>query len=108
MKPAMTPEQRREAIAAFMAKGGRGRPHRAVVLLKGLDAGVIAYLTLKSFIDHSQAGNDITAWVELADPDTPVGTRLELSCAVVGTGTPARRGVRTGLIVVTKLGGPNA
>ena len=61
-----------------------------------------------TLVDHSQAGNDITAWVELADPDTPVGTRLELSCAVVGTGTPARRGVRTGLIVVTKLGGPNA
>lgn len=58
-------------------------------------------------VEHSRAGNDVTAWVELTDPATPVGTRIELECAVVGTGSPARRGVRTGLIVVTKLGGNN-
>ncbi len=73
-----------------------------------IDSYILTPETGLTVVEHSRAGNDITAWVELSDPALPVGTRLELACEIVSTGLPARRDVRVGLLLVTKIGGPNA
>lgn len=58
-----------------------------------------AGLTVSS---DSRSGNDVTAWVEFAEPPAE-GSRWELVCTITSTGSPARRDSRGALLVITRL-----
>lgn len=52
--------------------------------------------------DDSRVGNEVTAWITVAD-SLAEGVRLTVTCTVTGTGSPARVDTRGALFVVTRL-----